>query len=157
RSTGNPPYCDAPLWPGQRDCFPVRFPGIRRRKLYQRHHVDDRGREKHRLRRLIPAAALVGRTTLAEAVLGAYYRRQRAFRRRVGAVRVKTGTGPRWLSVLIVMLLSLGTALDAFAQGAMATGEGGAAGAPTTRQSAAQLQQLVAPIALYPDPLVAQI
>jgi hypothetical protein len=72
-------------------------------------------------------------------------------------VRVKSGRGPRWLSVLMVMLVSLSAAADAFAQGAMATSEGGAAGATATQQSAAQLQQLVAPIALYPDPLVAQI
>jgi len=77
----------------------------------------------------------------------------------------------RWSTKILVSLLSAALALsalpqelwayqdqDAPAQDAQAQAPGQEAkGPPYTQQTAEQLQQLVAPIALYPDSLVAQI
>jgi hypothetical protein len=62
-----------------------------------------------------------------------------------------------WLSVIVITLFTLGTPIASRAQGALSTSESGAPAPAAAAQTAAQLQQLVAPIALYPDPLVAQI
>jgi len=71
-------------------------------------------------------------------------------------VRAKTYKETRLLSVIMIMLFTLAPNAS-HAQGALSTSESGAREAAAPAQTAAQLQQLVAPIALYPDPLVAQI
>jgi hypothetical protein len=84
---------------------------------------------------------------------------QRKFKN-MGILRPATGfSGPRWGKQILLSLLSLALLFAAWPENLPAFQDAQAPeqGAPYTQQTTEQLQQLVAPIALYPDSLVAQI